>query len=121
MPVAGIFTTDDFVQERSIRSQIIEVDRAAHQQRIPDRVLQVTVGTLDRAVLVCDTAVVACRLHAVVVAQSIVPAGKVLSGLVFEITERSRQTIAAMFERCAAERPQRILQPFRECYVTLAA
>jgi hypothetical protein len=56
-----------------------------------------------------------------VVAESIVPAGKVLAGLAVEITERGRQTVAAMLKRSAAERPQRILQPFGERHVTLAA
>src|SRR5208283_4860203 len=57
LTVAGVLTTDDFVEERSIRGQILEVDRTAHQQRVPDRVLQVTVGTFDPAVLVRNTAV----------------------------------------------------------------
>src|SRR5208283_1684150 len=120
LTVAGVLTTDDFVEERSIRGQILEVDRTAHQQRVPDRVLQVTVGTFDPAVLVRNTAVVARRFHAIVAAQSIVAAGEVLAGFMVEIAEGRRQTVAAMLERSAAECPQRVLQPFGECHVTLA-
>ena len=119
--VAGVLATDDLVDERAIREEVVEVDSNAHQQRVTDRVLQMAVETIDSAVLVRDTAVVTSRFHAVMPAQCIVAAGQILAGLVVKITERGRQTVTTMLERCAAEGPQGILQAFGKRHVTLAA
>ena len=90
LQVAGVLATHDLVDEGSIGRQVLEVDRAAHQQRIADRALQVPVRTLDRTVLVRDAAVIAGRLHAVMPAQRIVAARQILARLAVKIAERRR-------------------------------
>src|SRR5437763_2017967 len=71
-------------------------------------------GALDRAVLVGDTAIVARRRHAVMGAQLLIAPGEVLLGLTIEVAERCRQTVAAVLLRHPAQRPQRVLQAFRQ-------
>ena len=78
-------------------------------------------GALDRAVLVRDAAIVARRRHAVMGAQLLVAPGEVLLGITIEIAERRRQAVAAVLLRYAAQRPQRVLQAFRERHKALAA
>ena len=56
----------------------VEVARAAQQQRVPDRALEMAVRRLDGSVLVGDPAIVAAGGHAVVAAQRIVTDGPVL-------------------------------------------
>src|SRR6185312_8729107 len=83
--------------------------------------LEVAVGALDRAVLVRDAAIVAARHHAVMATQRVVAACEIGTSLGSEIAERRRETVAAMLLRRAAQRPERILQPFRERHIALAA
>src|SRR5947207_647891 len=78
-------------------------------------------GALDRAVLVGDTAIVARRRHAVIGAQLLIAPGEVLLGLTIEVAERCRQTVAAVLLRHPAQRPQRVLQAFRQRHEALAA
>src|SRR5437764_736977 len=78
-------------------------------------------GALDRAVLVGDTAIVARRRHAVMGAQLLIAPGEVLLGLTIEVAERCRQTVAAVLLRHPAQRPQRVLQAFRQRHEALAA
>ena len=59
-------------------------------------------GTLNRAVLVGDAAIVARWRHAVIRAQLLVPPGEVLLGNPIKITECRRQTVAAVLLRHAA-------------------
>ncbi|GAB5097928.1 hypothetical protein YK56LOC_36440 [Caballeronia sp. HLA56] len=63
---------------------------AAQKQRITHRALEVAMRALDRAVLVGNATVVACGLHAVVGAQSIVTRGQILARVSIEIAERRR-------------------------------
>jgi hypothetical protein len=70
--VAGVLTADDLIDEAAITGQAVEIVCAAHQQSVLDGLLDVAVRALDRAVLVCDAAVVAGGIHAVMGAQSIV-------------------------------------------------
>ena len=69
-----------------------------------------TVRTLNRAVLVCDTRIVARRRHAIVAHQRSVTLRQILPRVDPQIAERRRQAVAAMLARHAAERPQRVLQ-----------
>src|SRR4051794_29475202 len=89
--------------------------------RSGDRLLEMAVRAFDRAVLVRHAAIVAGRLHAVMGAQRLVAARLILPRIVVEIAEGGRQAIAAMLQRCAAERPQRVLQPFGQGHEALAA
>jgi hypothetical protein len=77
-------------------------------------------GTLDRAVLVREAAVIARRRHAVMSAQLLVAPRQVLLGATIKVAERCRQTVAAVLFRHAAQRPQRVLQAFRKCHKALA-
>src|ERR1700737_869380 len=79
------------------------------------------VRAFDRTVLVRYAAIVAGRLHAVMRAQRLVAARLILPGVVVEIAEGGRQAVAAMLQRRAAERPQRILQPLGQCHKALTA
>ena len=121
LAVPGVAPPDHLVDEATIGSEILELARAAQQELVAKRVLEVTMGTLDRAVLVRDAAIVARRRHAVMGAQLLVAAGEVLLGVTIEIAERRRQAVAAVLFRHAAERPQRVLQAFGERHETLAA
>src|SRR5439155_21369884 len=71
--------------------------------------------------LVRHAAIVAGRLHAVMRAQRLVAARLILPRVVIEIAEGGGQAVAAMLQRGAAERPQRILQPLGQCYQALTA
>jgi hypothetical protein len=74
------------------------------------------VRAFDRPVLVRHAAIVAGRLHAVMRAQRLVAARLILPRVVIEIAEGGGQAVAAMLQRGAAERPQRILQTLRQCH-----
>ena len=68
-----------------------------------------------------DALVVACRRHAVVLAQGVKAAGQVvLCGLV-EVLEGRRQAVGAMDRRDPTERPEGILQALGQGHIALAA
>ena len=77
-------------------------------------------GTLDRAVLVREAAVVARWRHAVMSTQLLVTPCQVLLGATIKVAERCRQAVAAVLFRHSAQRPQRILQAFRQRYKAFA-
>src|SRR5438477_4758134 len=79
------------------------------------------VRTFDRTVLVRYASIIAGRLHAVVRAKRLVTTRLVLPRVVVEIAEGGRQAVAAMLQRGAAERPQRVLQPLGQCHKAFAA
>ena len=78
-------------------------------------------GGLDGAVLVRHARVVARGGHAAVGAQGLVAPGLVLGGVAFEVAERGREAVAAVFGGHAAQRPQRVLQPGGQGREALAA
>ncbi len=119
--VACVLAADNLVNEAAISAKIIEVGRAAHQQCIVDGTFEMTVSTFDRAVLVGDAAVVASRFHPVVRTQCIVARGQILTRGMIQIAERGRQAVAAMLAWRTPDRPQRVLQPFGESDIALAA
>ena len=111
---AGILAADDTIDERAVCGKIGKVAVPAQQQGILDRAFEVAMRALDRTVLVRHAAIVAGRFHAVIGAQRVVPAGQVFARVLVEIAKRCRQTVAAMFARYTAQRPQGILQTFRQ-------
>jgi hypothetical protein len=96
---------DHFVDEASIRREVREVARAAQQQLVLDRFLEMAVCALDGAVLVRNARIVARRRHAVMDAQLFVTPRQVVLRLAREIAERRRQAVAAMLVRHAAQCP----------------
>ena len=100
-----IAPSDDLVDKAAIGIERVEVARAAQQQGILDRLLEVAVRAFDRPVLVRHAAVVAGRLHAVMRAQRLIAAGLILPRVVGEIAEGGRQAVAAMLQGSPAERP----------------
>ena len=61
--------------KRRYASSVDEGRAAAQEQRIGNRPLEMAMGSLDRAVLMGDAAIVAGRRHAVMGAQRLVAAG----------------------------------------------
>src|SRR5580704_13516235 len=79
------------------------------------------VRAFDRTVLMRYASIVAGRLHAVMRAQRLIATRLILPCVVIEIAEGGGQAVAAMLQRGAAERPQRILQPLGQCNKALTA
>src|SRR6516164_4072233 len=73
----------------------------------------------DGSVLMRQAPIVAGRLHAVMRAQCLIASRLILPRAVVEIAEGSREAVAAMLQRRAAERPQRILQTLRQGHEAL--
>src|SRR5690606_9712554 len=119
--VTGITAADELVDEPSIGVQTFEVARATQQERITDRALQMTVRALDAAVLVRGARVAAARRHAVVRTQGFITASDIVPRLPVEVAERRREAVGAVLRRRAAQRPERVLQPFGERYEALTA
>jgi len=118
---AGVAAADQVGDPVAIGVKAVEVGAAAQQQGLASNALEMAVLALDRAVLVRDAAVVAGRLHAVMRAQRLVTAGLVVGGVLVEVAERGREAVGAMLARCAAERPQRVLQAAGQRGEALAA
>ena len=59
LAVAGVAASDGLVHEAAVGGQIREVARAAQQELVEKRLLQLPMRTLDRSVLVRDAAIVA--------------------------------------------------------------
>ena len=117
----GVVAPGHLVDEPAIGRQVGEVARAAHQHGVLHGLLQVPVRALDRAVLVGDAGVVAGGLHAVVGAQGVIAQGQVFAGVTVQVAEGRGEAVAAMFVRGAAQRPQGVLQTFRQGDITLPA
>ena len=66
-------------------------------------------------------AIVAGGLHPVMGAQRVITPGQVLARIGIQVTERGRETVAAVLARCATKGPQRVLQPLGKCHVAFAA
>ncbi len=98
-----------------------ELARAAHQQLVLDRLLQMPVRALDRAVLMREAGIVARRRHAVMGAKILVAPRKVIACGAIEIAERGRQAVAAVLFGHAAQRPQGVPQALGERQEALAA
>ncbi len=95
--------------------------RESHQQLVLDRLLQMPVRALDRAVLMREAGIVARRRHAVMGAKILVAPRKVIACGAIEIAERGRQAVAAVLFGHAAQRPQGVPQALGERQEALAA
>jgi hypothetical protein len=85
--------------------------RAPRQQRILQRPLEMTVGALDRAVLVRDPGIIARWLQLVVPHQALITLRQILLSVGRQITERSRQAVAAMPLRQTTEQYSAFCRP----------
>lgn len=65
--------------------------------------------------------IVAGRRHAVMAAERLVACRQILFGVGAEIAERGREAVASVLLGNPAQRPQGVLQPFRQCDKTFAA
>src|SRR5208282_6449024 len=101
--------------------QVAEVTAATQQQCILQRLLEMAMRTLDGAILVCNTQVVAGRYHIVMAHEALVASRHVLLRVAVQVAEGRREAIAAMLSRCTAKSPQRILQTFGQRDKALAA
>src|SRR5690606_19689500 len=99
LAMCRIAAANDLINEGTVGVEIVEVPATAHQESVADSALEMTMGTFDRAVLVRDALVVACRCHAVVVAQLLIAVRKIGFCVGTEITESRRQAVAAVIER----------------------
>lgn len=103
--IAPVLGRHNLIDEAAVGGQIVKIAHPAQQQRITNRGLQMAMGTLDGAILVGDTAVIAGRLHAVMLAQRVVARGQVGTRLRIEIAERRREAVAAVLGRGTAQSP----------------
>ena len=121
LALRSVAAADDLVDEAPPCGEIVEVARGAQHEGVGERSLEMAVGTLDRAVLVADAGIVAGRRHAVMGAERLVARRQILLGVGVEIAEGRREAVAAMLLGNAAQRPQGVLQPFRQRDETFAA
>ena len=119
--VARVVPSDDLIDEAAIGIQVDEVARAAQQERVLDRLLEMAVRAFDRPILVRHAAIVAGRLHAVMRAQRLIAARLILPCVVLEIAEGGGQAVAAMLQGRLPERPHRVQQPLGKRHTALAA
>ena len=117
----GVAAADQVGDPVAVGVEAVELGAAAQHQRLGGGALEVAVLAFDGAVLVCDARIVARRCHAVMLAQRLVAAGLVGGGIPVEVAERGREAVGAMFDRRAAERPQRVLQATGQGGEALAA
>src|SRR5450631_3829167 len=110
LSIVGVASANDLVDEAAISGEVIEVAAAAQQQCVLQRLLEMPMRTLNRAILVRDTQIVAGRHHLVMEHQRLIAQRQIFLRVAVQIAECRRETIAAMLARRAPERPQRILQ-----------
>jgi hypothetical protein len=118
---ARVAAPDQLGQEAAVGVEVGEVARAAQEQRLVKRLLEVAMMAFDGAVLVRHAAVVPARRHAVVRAQRLVAPGQVGGGRRIEVAERGGERVGAVLARRAAQSPKRVLQPVRQGGEALAA
>src|ERR1700730_5922543 len=119
--IVGVATPNNLVDEAAIGIEVIEVPAATQKQSILQRLLEMAVRTLDGAILVCDTQIVAGRCHAVMAHQLLIAQRQVFLGVALQVAECRRETVAAMLAWHSTEPPQRVLQPRRQRHIALAA
>src|SRR6516165_4532906 len=119
--VPGVAAPDHLIDEATVGGEILECTRAAQQQLVTKRTLEVPMRALDRTVLMRDAGIVAGWRHAVMGTELLVASRQIHLGITIKVAESSRQAVAAMLFRHAAQRPQRILQTFGQRHEALAA
>ena len=107
---AGVAAPEQLGEEAAVGVEIGEVARAAQEERLVERPLEMAVVALDRPVLVRDAPVVAARRHAVVGTQRLVAPGQVGRGGGIEVAEGRRQRVRPVLARRPAQGPERVLQ-----------
>jgi len=117
----GVAAADQVGDPVAVGAEAVKIGAAAQHQRLGGGALEMAVLALDRAVLVRDARVVAGRGHAVMLAQRLVAAGLVGGGIAVEVAEGGREAVGAMLGRCAAKRPQGVLQAAGQGGEALAA
>src|SRR5712671_6921967 len=120
LAIVRVATANDLVDKTAVATKVVEVTAATQEQRVLKPLLEMAVRTLDRAILVRDTQIVAGRCHAVVAHQFMKALRLVLRSVAIQVAECRRETVAAMLLRRSAEPPQRVLQSFRQCHIALA-
>src|ERR1700744_2507689 len=118
---ACIGVTDHLIDKPAVVGEVGKVAAPAQQQSLLQRSLEMGMWSLDRAVLVCQATIVARWRHAIVRTQRLVALSQILRRIGLEIAERRRETVAAVFLRCATERPQGVLQTLGQGDEALAA
>src|SRR5437763_5220831 len=119
--MVGVAPANDLVDETAVGVQVVKVTTAPQEQCILQRLLEMAVRTLDRAILVRDTRVVPCRYHVVIAHEPLVAPRQIFLRIAVQVAECRRETVAAMLARRAAESPQRILQTLGKGHKALAA
>lgn len=117
----GVVPIADAPHEAPVLVDAGKVGAAALHQLLLDAAFDVPVGRLDTAILVGLARVVAGGGHAVVPAQLVIAPGEVGLGIAIEVLEGRGQRVGAVFRRCFAELPQRLLQSLGDRAETLAA
>ena len=116
-----VLPSDDQVDEPAVGIQVVKVPGATQQEFVFQCALQVAMRAFDRPILADDAGIVARGLHAVVRHQILITLCQVVRRRLVEVSERRRQTVAAMFLRHAAECPQGVLQPLGQRHEAFAA
>src|SRR3979411_2350892 len=109
--IVGVASANNLVDEAAISVQVVEVPTATQQQCVLRRLLEMSMRTLDGAILVRNTAVVPGRCHIVVTHQRLIAQRQIFLSVAVQVAECRRETIAAMLARRSSKYPQRILQP----------
>jgi hypothetical protein len=87
LAVARVAPPHHLVNEAAVGGKVLEVSRAAQEQRVLDGLLEMTVRALDRSILVGDAGIVAGRHHAVVGYELLITPRQVLLSIAIEIAE----------------------------------
>lgn len=110
MLAATVATADDLVDEAPPVSDVVEVERAAQDQRLVERGLEVAVVSLDRSVLVRLARIAAAGEQAVVGAEVVVALRDVLRRFRVEVAIRGGEAVGAVLAEDPAEGPERVLE-----------
>ena len=108
--MAGVAAADDLAGEATIGWQIVEIGRAAQQQRAGNGTLEMAVRPFDGAILMGNASIVAGRRHAIVGAQILVAPGQAGLGVAIEIAEGGREAVAAVFAGRPAKHHMGVLE-----------
>src|SRR6202453_5009527 len=119
--IARVAAANNLVDEAPPCRKIVEVARGTQQQGICQRSFEMAMRAFDRTILVRYARIVAGRRHAVMAAGRLVACRQILFGIGAEIAECGREAVASVLLGNPAQRPQGILQPFRQGDKTFAA
>src|SRR5260370_8355659 len=109
LAIVGVAPANDLVDETAISVQVIEVAAAAQQQCVPQRLLEMPMRTLNRAILVRDTQIVAGRHHVVSAHHRVIAQRQLFLSVALQIPECRRPTIAPSPPRSPPPSPPPVL------------